>query len=298
MPGIYYELRNWLEGTYTLRILDGFFDLLVTIGPYMLVSIVISVAATRFFRNRERLLFPARNEVLAIISASAVGLVSPLPTYAAIPMGLSLMPAGVPFSAVLAFAISSPLMNPSIFFLTAARLGMEMAIVRTFTAFIIGCVGGALILTVFRSFKNERTTGADEKSPGERSLWTDIRRTSLYTGKVFFFAILISAAVKALIPAQTIIDLAGAHAAMGTLVAMGLGVPFYSCGGAAIPLVETLMDMGMGKGPVLAFFIAGPATKLETMYAYRTMLGGKVLLLYLGLTVVFAFAAGSVYSLF
>jgi uncharacterized membrane protein YraQ (UPF0718 family) len=58
------------------------------------------------------------------------------------------------------------------------------------------------------------------------------------------------------------------------------------------------MDMGMGKGPVLAFFIAGPATKLETIYAFKSTLGTKMLLLYLGLTLAFAFVAGSVYSLF
>jgi uncharacterized membrane protein YraQ (UPF0718 family) len=208
------------------------------------------------------------------------------------------MPAGAPFSAVLAFAISSPLMNPSIFYLTAARLGMEMAVVRTVTAFLIGCIGGALTLALFRSFRNEGVARVGVWTSEERSLWTDIRRTSVYTGKVFFLAILISAAVKALIPAQTVVDLAGEHAAMGTLLAMGLGVPFYSCGGAAIPLVETLMDMGMGKGPVLAFFIAGPATKLETIYAFKSTMGTKMLLLYLGLTLVFAFVAGSMYSLF
>jgi uncharacterized membrane protein YraQ (UPF0718 family) len=155
-----------------------------------------------------------------------------------------------------------------------------------------------LVHVVFRSLAIKSANGAEASSSGERSLWIDIRRTSLYTGKVFFFAILISAAVKALIPAQTLVELAGEHAAMGTLVAMGLGVPFYSCGGAAIPLVETLMDMGMGKGPVLAFFIAGPATKLETIYAFKSTLGTKMLLLYLGLTLAFAFVAGSVYSLF
>ena len=298
MPAVYFEFRNWLEGTYTLRILDGCVDLFVKIGPYVLVSIVISVAVTRFFRTRKKLLFPARNELLAIVSAAAVGLVSPLPTYAAIPVGLSLIPAGIPFSAVLAFAIASPLINPSVFYLTAARLGLEMALIRTIVAFVIGCAGGVLVMTVFRSLRKEDVPAPFLQPPVERTLWTDIRRTSLYTGKVFGIAILISAAVKALVPAQTIVNLAGEHAATGTLVAMGLGVPFYSCGGAAIPFMETLMDMGMGKGPVLAFFIAGPATKLETIYAFRSTMGMKVLFLYLGLTLACAFAAGSMYSLF
>lgn len=298
MPAVYYQCRNWLEGTYTLRILDGFVELMWSMGPALLVSIVIGVFATRLLRGRLTGLFTARNEYLSVFGAAALGLISPLPTYAAVPLGISLMPAGVPFSAVLAFAIASPLMNPSIFYLTAARLGMEMALVRTGAAYLIGVAGGMLGLTVFRSWSAVVLPIRDSSTQDMRTLWTDVRTMAGYTARVFGIAILISAAVKAFVPARTIVDLAGEHAAAGTLIAMGLGVPFYACGGAAIPLVETLMGMGMGKGPVLAFFIAGPATKLETIYAIRSAMGTKVLLFYLGLTLAFACAAGSLYSLF
>jgi uncharacterized protein len=296
MPAEYYRLRSWLEGTYTLRILDGFFDLFLKIGPYLAVSIIISVVATRLLRGKT-LLFSMPNEFLAIVLASVVGLVSPLPTYAAIPVGLSLMPAGVPFSAVFAFAVSSPLMNPSIFFLTATRLGMEMAVARSVAALVAGIAGGALVMALFRSVQVVPSVPLKPPQSGERTLGMDVWKTSLYTARFFSIAILLSAAVKALVPAQMVVDLVGEHAAMGTLVAIGLGVPFYSCGGAAIPIVETMMDLGMSKGATLAFFIAGPATKLETLYAFRTTMGGKLLLLYLALTFTFAFLAGLLYSL-
>jgi uncharacterized membrane protein YraQ (UPF0718 family) len=134
--------------------------------------------------------------------------------------------------------------------------------------------------------------------PSGGSLWRDFWKASLYTAKYFSVAILLSAAVKALVPPQAVADLLGEHARAGTLVAIGLGVPFYTCGGAAIPFAETLQDMGMSKGAVLAFFLAGPATKLETVYAFKALLGTRVLLFYLALTVVFAFLAGAVYALF
>jgi uncharacterized membrane protein YraQ (UPF0718 family) len=76
------------------------------------------------------------------------------------------------------------------------------------------------------------------------------------------------------------------------LVAIALGVPFYSCGGAAIPFVDVLSDMGMNKGAVLAFFIAGPATKLETLYIFKSLLGIKILIFYVVITVIGAFLAG------
>jgi uncharacterized protein len=292
---IYYHIRSWLEGTYTLRILENFFDLLIKIGPYLLISIGISVATTRFLRGR-RLLFSSTNEELSIVSAACVGLVSPLPTYAAIPIALSLMPTGVPFSAVVAFVIASPLMNPSVFFLTATELGMEMAIARTATAFILGTAGGLLVMTIFRSLGRTSATAPDSPHRPERTLLMDIWKTFLYTAKYFSIAILLSAAVKALVPPQAIADLLGSHATTGTLLAIGLGVPFYSCGGAAIPFMETLMGLGMSKGATLAFCIAGPATKLETLYAFKALLGVKVLLFYLVLTFAFACLVGFIYS--
>jgi uncharacterized protein len=287
----------WLEGTYTLRILEDFFDLLIKIGPYLLVSIALNVVVLRYFRGK-RFLFSNRSELLSIIFAALIGLISPLPTYAAIPIGLSLIPTGIPFSAVLSFVISSPLMNPSIFFLTATQLGMEMALARTFTAFLLGIIGGIFAMTILRSIYNSEKTIPANPTPSKRTVASDIYHNTKYVAKYFSIAILLSAAVKALVPPEAIASLLGGNTKTGTLIAIGMGVPFYSCGGAAIPFIETLMELGMSKGATLAFFIAGPATKLETLYAFKNMLGTKVLIFYLTLTFVFSFIAGSVYSLF
>jgi uncharacterized protein len=297
MLQLYAYITHALEGTYTLRILQNAFDLLLKIGPYLLLSIALSVTVNRIFRKAP-LRFSIRNELLSILSAALVGLASPLPTYAAIPLGLSLMSTGLPFSAVIAFAIASPLMNPSIFFLTTTELGIEMALARTVTAFMLGVTSGVLIMTLFKSLSRGGTTVAAPPPPSDRSLTLDLRKTFLYSAKYFSVAILLSSAVKALVPAQAVADLLGADARMGTLTAMALGVPFFSCGGAAIPFMETLQSLGMSKGAVLAFFIAGPATKLETLYAFKTLLGMKILLYYLALTFAFSVIASMLFSLF
>jgi uncharacterized protein len=291
------HIRDLLQGTYTLRIIENFVELFINISPYLIISILLNVTILKIF-NKRKISFSTRNEFLSIIAASALGLLSPLPTYAAIPIGLSLLSAGVPFSAILAFIISSPLMNPSIFFLTATQMGMEMAIVRTGTAFLLGISSGILSKTVFRSLGKYIKTPEEYKPRPDRPFWTEIYRNSLYVLKYFSFAIFLSSAVKALVPAEVIARVLGGNAQYSTLVAMGLGVPFYTCGGAAIPFIKTLMDMGMSKGATLAFFTVGPATKVETLYAFNKMLGSKILIYYLTLTVVFSYSAGLIYSLF
>ena len=276
--------------------MEDFFDLFFKIGPYLLISIALNIAVLRYFRGK-RFLFSSKSEIISIVLAALIGLVSPLPTYAAIPIGLSLIPAGIPFSAVMAFVISSPLINPSVFFLTATQLGMEMALARTFTAFLLGIIGGVCVMTIFKSIYTPGAAIPVNQSSPQRTLLMDIYHNTKYVAKYFSIAILLSAAVKALVPPQAIASLLGSNAKTSTLIAIGMGVPFYSCGGAAIPFIETLMELGMSKGATLAFFIAGPATKLETLYAFKSLLGAKVLIFYLSLTFVFSYTAGLVYSL-
>ncbi len=261
------------------------------------MSIALNIATARYFRGKE-MRFSPKNEYVAIIFAAAIGLASPLPTYAAIPVGLSLLSTGIPFSAVMAFVLSSPLMNPTIFFLTATQISMGMAIARTVTAFLLAIIGGLLTAKVFKKLYQNHPVKIFSPAPIQKPLLQDIYGNTKYIAKYFSIALLFSAAVRALIPPEIITSLLAGNAKISTLIAIGMGVPFYTCGGSAIPFIETLMDLGMSKGAVLAFFIAGPATKLETIYAYKTLLGVKVLLFYLALTLIFSYIAGIIYSFF
>jgi uncharacterized protein len=278
------------------RIVKYFVELFLKVSPYLLVSIALNVVVMRYIRVRE-LQFSPKSELLAIISAAVIGLVSPLPTYAAIPVGLSFAAAGVPFSAVMAFVISSPLMNPTVFFLTATQIGLEMAIARTVTALLLALIGGALTMKLFTGLYQGRPGVEEPQRVAERSLTTEIIGNTKYMAKYFSIAILLSASVRALVPQQAIAALLGGNARVSTLIAIGMGVPFYTCGGSAIPFAQTLMEMGMSKGAMLAFFLAGPATKLEALYAYKRMLGTKVLVFYLSLTLVCSYLAGLLYSI-
>ncbi len=186
--------------------------------------------------------------------------------------------------------IASPLINPSVFFLTASLLGLELALLRMIASLVIAVVGGYLIKAFSVSpHLNENISG---RTSEPRPFYIDFYRTALFLGKYFLVALLLSAAVKALVPAEAISRLFGRHVSAGLLTAIALGVPFYSCGGAAIPFIQILMERGMSTAAALAFFIAGPATKLETLYIYKSMLGFKLLFFYLILTGLGAYLVG------
>ncbi len=285
----YFHLLDLLQGTYTLRIVMTFFELLIIIAPYLVISMLVHVTLMQFVQKRG-IRISTRNKLLTTVFGSLLGIVSPLPTYAALPIGISFIPLGVPVSAVMAFAIASPLMNPAVFFLTMTQLGADVAIARLVAAIGISICGGMIVGFTMKSIQTPLNINPKVKI--KRSFFNEFKRTFSFLSKRFLFALFLSAVVKALISPEWIARILGQHVQHSLLIAIGLGVPFYSCGGAAIPFIEVLSEMGMNKGAVLAFFIAGPATKLETLYIYKSMLGIKIFFFYLILTVVGAFICG------
>ena len=287
---IVYYLKDLLEGTYTLRIIQSFVELFIKIAPYLLISILIQTLLMQLIARRG-IRLRIKNGVVAVMAGSFLGMLSPLPSYAAIPIGLSLIPLGVPFTAVMAFSIASPLINPSILFLTVSQLGLEVGIARVVATLVISVAGGLLFGRIFRNIVLPHGLETDH-TRYQRSFWKELWRGTLFFGKYFTLALLISAVVKALISPELVKQILGHHIQRSLLVAIAMGVPFYSCGGAAIPFVEVLKDMGMNNGAVLAFFIAGPATKLSTLYIYKSLLGVQALLLFLVLTLTGAYVLG------
>ena len=290
---LYRSALDALNGTYTLRILQSFFEIYFNILPYLLISILLQVVLIHFIQ-KGKISLVVKNKVLAIVVGSLLGMLSPLPTYAAIPIGLALIPLGLPLGAVMAFVIASPLINPSIFFLTATQLGMGIAMARVASTFIISLIGGFLFGYVLKSLQPLMLK--TKKVLKERPFHVELWRSARFFGKYFTIAIFISAVVKAVVSPELVTQILGHHIQRSLLVAITPGVPFYSCGGAAIPFVEVLSDMGMDKGAVLAFFIAGPATKLETMYMFKSLMGIKYFVIYLLLTLVGAYFSGLIYS--
>lgn len=293
LSDLYRSVLDMLQGTYTLRIIESFIEIYLNILPYLIISILIQVTLSHYIQNGQIKLV-IRNKILSIVAGSLLGMLSPLPTFAAIPVGIALIPMGLPIGAVMAFIIASPLINPSVLFLTWTQLGTEIALARVIATFAISLAGGLFFGFVLKSFNPK--LGKIKKVQGQRPFRIELWRSTLFFGKYFTIAILISAVVKAMVSPEFVTQIMGQHVQRSLLIAITLGVPFYSCGGAAIPFVEVLSDMGMSKGAVLAFFIAGPATKLETMYMFKSLIGLRYFLAYLLLTLGGAWVSGLFYS--
>ena len=128
-----------------------------------------------------------------------------------------------------------------------------------------------------------------------RILAQRFRGDLLFIAKFFGLGIFIAALVKTFLSQELVLALVGPGSVWAVPMAVALGVPLYACGGGSIPIVESMMQMGMSPGAALGFFIAGPATKFSTLTMLGAVWGRRILLFYLSLMLVGALFWGFLY---
>lgn len=102
--------------------------------------------------------------------------------------------------------------------------------------------------------------------------------------------------IKEVLPPEYVSGYLGGNSVSANFIASLAGAFMYFATLTEVPIVESLMSLGMGKGPELALLLAGPALSLPNMLAIRQVMGTKKTVTYIGLVVVFATVSGIVYG--
>lgn len=290
--------------TYTYRILENFWELLSELYPYLAAGILIVVLLQRAVPGLPRLGFLRSCRTANIFAAALAGTIAPLSVYLAVPLSAVFLLSGIPAPVVVAFLFACPLVDPNLLLLTYGALGWQVALARLVSALCLGFAAGL----IYRKLGDrlplnppEALAGLPSRHTGslnKRDFWSSIWRQSLFIVKIFSVSLLLSAAIKALVPPDYVRALFGKSGYFSILLAIALGVPFYQCGGASIPIMQALYELGLSKGAILAFFISGPSTKIPALYAFREGYGARFLAVYLIYTLAGAFLAGVIFNLF
>jgi len=84
---------------------------------------------------------------------------------------------------------------------------------------------------------------------------------------------------------------------LSNLVASIIGAIMYFATLTEVPIVKSLMLLGMGRGPALALLLAGPSLSLPSMIVLGRILGPKKTIAYIVLVVMSAAAAGLLFGM-
>jgi uncharacterized membrane protein YraQ (UPF0718 family) len=307
-----FKFLDHFNASYTGRILMEALQLLGQLWPYFVGGIVISTLI-KIYISKERMstFFVGKHSGFHILLAVFIGVISPLGSYVIIPLSAALLVTGVPLYILMALMVSSPLMNPNLFVLTAGAMGLEMALLRTFSALLLGAIAGygtwwlehrKILLPDLVIREGTMFTGDGIKRGGMettfRGFMTELYKMTKYISRYFFLAIVLASAIKIAVNPKLIIRLFDSDNLLSVILTTAAGVPFYVCGGAAIPVVQQLADMGLSKGAALAYFISGPVTKISNLVIMQAAFRRIILVQYLAIGLAGAVILGFLYNLF
>ena len=289
---------------------------LLHIMPWLALSVALAAWATA--SRADTLIANAftGSPVRMIALGALFGAFSPFCSCGVVPVIAGLLGAGVPLAPVMAFWMSSPLVDPEMFVMLAASLGLEFAIAKTIAAVVIGVAGGAIthfavtrgyVVAALRNIPTGCSTRQRQaeavqwnvfREPGTRLAFIDAALSNgAFLLRWMVIAFMLESLMIAYLPAGKVAGFLGEGAAAIPLAVI-IGVPAYINGYAALPLMRGLMDLGMDPAVALSFLISGGVSSIPAATAVWALVKPRVFALYLGLAITGSLLAGYAYSFY
>jgi hypothetical protein len=293
---------------------------LAAILPFLATAVALAAYAKA--SGSENLIVQAfrGHPALAVVSAAVMGALAPFCSCGVIPLIAAALAMGVSLPAVMAFWLSSPLMDPSMFMVTMGALGLEFALAKTLAAVGIGLLGGYGVMALERlglvtaplrdGVGSGGCAGTRIRNPKAIvwPFWREAGRRAAFAkeaGTVGFFlakwltlAYILESLMLAHVPAETFARLLGGDGLDTIVVAALIGMPAYLNGLAALPLVGALMQAGLTPGAGLAFLLAGGVSSIPAATAVFALVRLPVFFAYLGFALIGSIGAGIAYQVY
>ena len=293
---------------------------LAFIAPFLILSVLVAASAKAAGIDRQIATVFSGHATRAIVIAAVFGAFSPFCSCGVIPIIAGLLGAGVPLAPVMAFWISSPLMDPEMFILMLAQFELPFVLAKTMAALLMGAAAGFIVHMLVRHgvFANPlkplvrscesscRRPGLENEADVRWAFWryperretfvAGARTTGWFLLTWLTLAFIIESLMLAYLPADTISASLGNQHWWAIPASAVVGVPAYLNGYAAIPMVSALIDMGMAPGAALTFMVAGGVTSIPAAMAVFALVKRPVFALYLVLGLTGSMLVGFAYQ--
>lgn len=288
------------------------------IFPWLLIAITMAAAAKAAQADRVIARAFMGNPARMIPLAALVGAFSPFCSCGVVPIIAALLSMGVPVSAVLAFCLASPIMDPAMFAVTAGTLGIEFAIAKTIAAVAVGLIGGFGVMALERRglFANPLRDNIGNGGCAASSVrtvkevhwmfWQEAERRAtfgrealkngLMLMKWLLLAYMAESLMTTYVPAESIAALLGPDNSFAVPLGVIVGIPAYLNGYAALPLVSGLVGMGSSKAAAMAFLVGGAVTSVPAAMAVGAITRLPVFIAYMSFAIFGAMTVSVVYA--
>ena len=204
------------------------------------------------------------------------------------------MESGIPLGVTFTFLVTSPIVNEIALGFLFISFGPKIALLYTGAGMAIGIVSGMIIeklhlehLVMEYVYQVHSKKAAIAEMTLRDRFSFSIEAVKDIVKRVWIY-ILIGIGLGALIhgyaPQEFLVRHAGPDNPFAVFMSVVLGIPLYSNAVGTIPIVEALINKGVGVGTALAFMMSVVALSLPEMILLKQVIKPKLIALFVGIT--------------
>jgi uncharacterized membrane protein YraQ (UPF0718 family) len=263
---------------------------------FLLITIifVVSYLRTHFNTEKVRVYLQGKSEFTGNILASLFGIITPFCSCSAIPLFLGFIQARIPLGVTFSFLISSPMNNEIAIALLFGLFGWKITVIYIGFGLLIAIMGGYFIgkmnMEKYILINVKPMEGELEDIKINLTFAQRVKEAWEYTTDIFkkiwfyvLIGVLIGAFIHGYVPADLIVEYAGANNPFAPLIAVIAGIPMYSNAAGVMPLIEVLTSKGMALGTALSFMMAITALSLPEAMILKRVIHMKLIALFFGI---------------
>ena len=274
---------------------------------FLLAVMIFSISFIRSFFPPEKVKewLEGRRKGTASVMAAFLGVLSPFCSCSTVPLFIGFVEAGIPLGITFTFLISSPIVNEISLVMLFSIFGWKIALIYVIAGMTLAIVAGAIIGRLkmekhVESYVYEIAAGqerihmpeGDTKTFAEKikALFTreELKERTTFAArnvmetvqKIWLYLLIgigIGAFIHGYAPQDLLVKYAGEGNFFAVPIATILGVPLYSNAVGSLPIVEALLNKGVGAGTALAFMMAITALSLPEMILLRKVIKPKLI---------------------
>lgn len=242
---------------------------------FVVISFVINLLQSYIPYEKVEKYLGGKNKGLAALFALIFAFVTPFCSCSTIPVVVNMLKKKMPFSIVMIFLFSSPVLDPTIITIMGVVLGWKVTILYTIiTAVFSVIIGFTLAALGFeKSVKNVVMKGYEEENK-KFNVKTALRETLDLMKSVYPYLIIgaaIGAVIHGVVPTNWIASTFGSDNWWLIPIAAIVGIPLYIRLSSMIPISQVLIGKGMALGPVMALMISSAGASLPEVILLKSI---------------------------
>lgn len=109
--------------------------------------------------------------------------------------------------------------------------------------------------------------------------------------------VFVSGIIKVILPQEFVAKYVGSNSLSNMFIPVIFGVLVYFPTLVEVPMARTFLDLGMAKGPLLAYLLSDPVLSLPSILVVSRIMGAKKTAVYVALIIVFTISGGYLFGL-